>query len=117
MNKILKHNGVEITVNWQASKTRKKIVEIFDKAEKECKKITEKVGFSGSIDEMEQVEGVYRNAFEELFGKEKCDKLFPEDTGIDEYFEFIDRMIALKDEQDRALDDYSKKFAALSAAE
>ena len=117
MNKVLRYNDVEVTINWQSSKTRKRIVEIFQKAEEKCREITSKNAFSGSIEQMEKVEGIYRGAFEELFGKEKSDALFPEDTGVDEYFKFIDLMIALKEAQDKTLDDYSRKFATISSVE
>lgn len=117
MNKTIKYNGTEVTVNWQSSKTRKKIADIFGKAGTDCDKVTSTEGFSGSIEEAERIENIYRSAFEKLFGKEKSDKLFPEDTGMDGFYEFIDLMMELKDEQDKAIDDHVKKFAAFTDVE
>ncbi len=111
MIKTIKFNDVTVEVNWQSSKMRKKIIEIFDSAQKECEAV------ESSLDElqlMERVESIYHDAFSSLFGKEKCDELFPENSGIDSYFEFIDLMLQLKSEQDKSIDDYTKKFANIA---
>lgn len=120
VNKTIKYNGAEVVVNWQSSSTRKKIVDIFGRTENECLNIKSKDddddAITDTIAEMEQIEQIYRGAFIELFGKEKTDELFPEDAGIDEYYEFIDLMIELEADQRAAMDKYTEKFNLIAEA-
>lgn len=114
MNKTIVYNGASVIVDWSSSVLRKKVESIFTRAGKECDAIAADRSIEdGSIEEAEKVEAVYRNAFSELFGVQKCDALFPEDTGLASYMEFIDLMLKLKDEQDKAVESSTQRFASI----
>lgn len=110
MNKTIKFNGIEIEINWQASGTRRKIVNLFDRAAKDC----QAVNTGDSIKDAAEIETIYRDAFSGLFGEEKVANMFPDDAGINDFFELIDLMIQLKEEQDAYIKEKTETFAALA---
>lgn len=114
MNKTIKFKEHELTLNWMNAKKRKQIVEACEAAGKKLSQVDE----SDVIQSLETTEAAYQEAYDTIFGPGTSEKIFDENTSIEDYFELLDLILQAKDAQESEASDavktYSNKFKAMA---
>lgn len=114
MNKTIKFKEHELTLNWMNAKKRKQIVEACEIAGEKLSQVDE----SDAIKSLEITEAVYQETYDAIFGPGTSEKIFDENTSIDDYFELLDLILQAKEVQENEATDavktYSEKFKAMA---